>query len=286
MSQPAASSNESSAAGRRTIWHGLLQRIARDELFTRGAALSFYFIFALFPMALSLLALVGLFAKDQSVHVELARQFGQLMPSSARSLIENTLSELAVQSSGLKLMVGLALALYSGAGGTGCIMDALDRSRGIQQSRSWWKRQLVAIALTAVVSALSLIALIIVLAGADLADFVGNRTGLSSVVVASWQFFEWPIALLLVLFSLELIYTWGPSVRQRWRWFSPGSAVGVVLWVTASLLFRLYVRYFSTYSRSYGSLGAVMMLLLWLYLAGLAILLGGEINAEIDSRAQ
>src|SRR5262249_6733709 len=179
MSPQAASSpqketaNESSAA-RRTIWQGLLQRITRDELFTRGAALSFYFIFALFPMALSMLALVGLLAKDQSVHVELARRFGQLMPSSARSLIESTLSELAVQSSGLKLMLGLALALYSGAGGTGCIMDALDRSRGIQQSRSWWKRQLVAIAITAVVSALSLIALVIVLAGGDLADFVGN----------------------------------------------------------------------------------------------------------------
>jgi membrane protein len=278
--------SDDEAATRHTIWRGLAQRITRDELLTRAAALSFYFIFALFPMALSLLALVGLFAQDQNVHMELARQFGRLLPASARSLIENTLGELATQSSGFKLIFGLGLALYSGTGGMGCIMDALDRSRGIIQSRSWWKRELVAIALTAVVSALTLIALAIVLAGSDLATFVGNRTGLSRATVVLWQFAQWPIALVFVFFSLDLIYTWGPSVRQRWRWLSPGSLVGVSVWLTASLLFRLYVHYFGAYSRSYGSLGAVMVLLLWLYLTGLAILLGGEINAEVDRRAE
>lgn len=267
----------------RQFWRGLLRRAGEDELLTRAAALSFYFIFALFPMLLSLLALLGLFAQRLALRTAVIRQFGRLMPSSALSLVETTIGELTAYSSGLKLALGLALALWAGSGGISCIMDALNRSRQIPESRPLWYRQIIALGLTALISGLSLVALVIVLAGGNLAEFIGNRIGLSRVTLSIWEIAEWPIALFFMLLSLDLIFFWGPAVRPRWRWFSPGSAIGVLAWITASLLFRVYVRYFSTYSRSYGSLGAVMVLLLWLYISGLAILVGGEINAEIES---
>lgn len=266
------------------MWRRLWQRVEEDELLTRAAALSFYFIFALFPMALSLLAVLGMFAQSRTLHVELANQLGRLMPPSARSLVEATLGELKVHSSGWKIAVGLAVALWSGSGGMMCIMDALDRSRRSGTTRPWWRRQIIALGLTAVISGLSVIALLIVLVGGKLSGFIGELTGLSRATVLFWKIAEWPVALSFLLVSLDLVYWLGPAARPKWKWFTPGSIIGVIVWVAASLLFRLYVHDFGSYGRTYGSLGAVMVLLFWLYIAGLAILAGGEINAEIDER--
>lgn len=260
----------------------LFKSVVKDDLLTRAAALSYYSIFALFPMLLSLLATVGLFTQAMDLHGTLGRRIGQIMPPSALALVEKTIREISLHSSRWKLVLGLLLAMWSGSGSMSCIMDALDRAYRVQRSRPFWKRQAIAIGLTAQVSVLTFVALVIVLAGGILADFVGEHTGLSQATIAIWHVVEWPVALSFVLLALALIYCFGPAVRQPWRWFTPGSVVGVLVWVVASLLFRLYLRFFSTYGRSYGSLGAVMVLLLWLYITGLAIVLGGEINAEID----
>jgi membrane protein len=261
----------------------LFLRMTQDEILMRAAALSFYFIFALFPMLLSCLVLLGMFAQNLELHTQMLRLFGRLVPSSALSLIETTVRELTFYSSGWKLGLGLVAAVWSGSSGMSAVMDALDRFRHLRESRPLWKRKIIALALTAFISGLSIIALVIVLVGGDLVAFIGDRTGLSKGSVGVWQVAEWPIALLFVLFSLDLIYTWGPAVRQPWRWISPGSLVALLVWLSASLFFRVYVHYFSTYSRSYGSLGGVMVLLLWLYITGLALLLGAEINAELDA---
>jgi len=263
----------------------LLQRLidafAEDELVTRSAALSFYFIFALFPMVLSLLAVLGLFAQSYPFRVGLLNQFGNLMPPSALDLVEKTIQEISIHSTRWKLVTGLVLAVWSGSSGTGCIMNALNRCYRVRDSRPYWKTKLIALALTTSISALTLLALGTVLTGGDLAELVGTRIGLSHFVVSTWHFAEWPIALFFFLLSLALLYYAGPDVRHKWRWITPGSLVGVLGWVAASLCFRMYVSSFATYSKSYGSLGAVMVLLLWLYITGLAILTGGEINAVI-----
>ena len=264
----------------RDLSRGVLRRIAEDELFTRAAALSFYFIFALFPMAFSLLALLGIFARDQNVH-RAVRQLGNIMPPSALILVEQTIAELSAYSTGWKLLLGLGLALWSGSGGMSCIMDALNRSHRVRESRPLWQRQIIALGLTALISALTVAALSLMLVGGNLAALMAERSGLSRTTVLLWELVEWSLALFFMLFSLNLIYCLGPASRQRWRWITLGSIVGVLVWVSASLLFRLYVHFFSTYSRSYGSLGAVMVLLFWLYISGLAILLGGEINGEV-----
>jgi membrane protein len=260
----------------------LIDAIGEDELLTRSAALSFYFIFALFPMALSLLAVVGLFAQSYELRAGILSQFGKLMPASALDLVDKTIQELSIHSSRWKLVTGLVLAMWSGSSGTGCIMSALNRCYRVQDSRPYWKFKLIALALTTCNSALTLVALGTVLTGGDLAELLGARIGLSHVVVSLWHFAEWPIAFFFFLLSLALLYYAGPDRKQKWRWITPGSLLGVLGWVAASFLFRLYVSSFGTYSKSYGSLGAVMVLLLWLYLAGLAILAGGEVNAVIE----
>jgi membrane protein len=260
----------------------LLRGMMEDELLTRAAALSFYFIFALFPMAISLMAILGILAQTHGLHTSLLDQFGQLVPPSALALFEDTIRELSQHSSGWKLAFGLLLALWSGSSGMSSIMDALDRCYGVRDTRPYWLRLLISLSLTAAISALTLAALAIVLFGGNLVEFLGARIGLSRFAVELWRLAEWPIALIFVLFSLALVYYLAPHTHGRWHWLTPGSVVGVLAWVAASLLLRAYLHFFNSYSKTYGSLGAVMVLLLWLYLTGLAILMGGKINAEIE----
>jgi membrane protein len=255
--------------------------LVEDELLTRSAALSYYFIFTLFPMLFSLLSLLGLFAQSNDFRADLVQRFGHLMPSIAVDLVRTTVREISVYSSRWKVALGLLITVWSGSSGMSCIMDALNRSFRMQESRPFWKRELISFGLTAAISGLILAALVIVFAGSTVAEFVGGWTGLSQATISLWELAEWPIALVSVFFALALIYYFGPDIRQPWRWITPGSLAAVAVWIAASLFFRQYVRFFGAYSRSYGSLGAVMVLLLWLYIAGLAILLGGEINAEI-----
>jgi len=265
----------------------VLRGLVEDELFTRAAALSFYFIFALFPVTLSLMAILGLFAQTHELPTALLHPFGQLAPQSALALVEDTVRrELGQHSSGWKLVLGLLLALWSGANGVSSIMDALCRSYRVRDSRAYWKRMLIAIGLTGILSGLTIAALGIVLYGGDLVELVGARVGLSRVAILMWEAASWPIALCFVLFSLAVINYVGPDVQLRWRWTTPGSVMGVLSWVASSLLLRAYLHFFNTYSRTYGSLGAVMILLIWLYLTGLAILMGGKINAEIALSTQ
>lgn len=255
---------------------------SEDELSTRSAALSFYFIFAFFPMLLSLVVLIGFFARNQDVHAGLVSQFNQLMPASAVALVEKTVREISEHSSRWKLFLGLLAAVWSGSSGVSAIINALNRSYRVRESRPYWKRTLVSLGLAGAISALTITALAIFLSGGNLAQIIGSRTGWSGATILLWQYAEWPIALFFVLFALALIYNLGPDLRRPWRLMTPGSLVAVLAWVAASLVFRLYVHFLSSYSRSYGSLGAVMVLLLWLYITGLAILTGGKIDALID----
>jgi membrane protein len=259
--------------------------IDEDEVFTRSAALAYYFVSALFPMIFFLMAMLGLFAQSHDLQSSLLNYTARFMPGDAYSLVQKTIKEVANHSSGIKLAFGLALAVWSGSGGIVSIMDALNRCYHVRDSRPWWKQRLMAIALTVAISALTIAALAIVLYGGDIVNFVGSHLGLSTVAVVAWRIVQWPIALFFVVLSFALLYYWGPDTEQQWLWITPGSVVGVLTWIGASLLFRVYLHFFNSYSKTYGSLGAVIVLLLWLYISGMAILLGGEINSEIENAA-
>jgi membrane protein len=256
-----------------------------DEVLTRSAALAYYFVSALFPMIFFLMAMLGLFAQSHDLQSSLLNYTARFMPADAYRLIQKTLQEVANSSTGFKLAFGLVLALWSGAGGVVSIMDALNRCYHVKDSRQFWQQRLIALGLTVAIAALTIMALTIVLYGGDIADFVGSHVGLSNVTVIAWHILQWPIALFFVVMSFAILYYWGPDTEQKWQWITPGSVVGVLAWIGASLLFRVYLHFFNSYSKTYGSLGAVIVLLLWLYISGLAIMVGGEINSEIENAA-
>jgi membrane protein len=271
-----------------TTWE-LLKRvyheINEDEVFTRAAALAYYFVSALFPMIFFLMAILGLLSQSRNLESGLLNYAARFMPPDAFTLLQKTLHEITQSSTGFKLLLGLMLALWSGSGGVSSIMDALNRCYHVKESRPLWKQKLIALGMTVALSALTIVALVIILYGGDIARFVGAHTGLSAPLVLAWRILQWPIALFFVMAAFALLYYWGPDAKQGWQWITPGSLVGVLLWIGASLLFRTYLHFFNSYSKSYGSLGAVIVLLLWLYISGVAILVGGEINSEIEHAA-
>jgi membrane protein len=146
--------------------------------------------------------------------------------------------------------------------------------------------RLRAIALTVTISVLITFALLIVLYGGSIAELVGAKLNLADIAVFTWKVAEWLVALAFVIMAFALIYYYGPDLKeQHWYWITPGSLAGVVLWLAVSFGFRVYLHFFNSYSKSYGSLGAVIILMFWFYVTGFAFLIGGEINSEIEHAA-
>ncbi|MGI9066410.1 MAG: YihY/virulence factor BrkB family protein [Pyrinomonadaceae bacterium] len=169
----------------------------------------------------------------------------------------------------------------------GAISDTLNAAYAVKEKRAWWKVRLVAIVLTIMVSILIVVALAIVLFGGQIGERVAMHFGLSGAFTIVWKILQWPIALFFLLLTFDLIYSFAPDVRRRKRkWWTLGAITAVVMWLLVSFGFRLYLHFFNSYSVTYGSLGALIVLMLWFYFTGLAILIGGEINSELEQSAQ
>jgi membrane protein len=257
------------------------------DLLTRAAALSYYFLLALFPLLLFLTAMLGYFAESGT---ELRRSMlgylASVAPRSASQLVRATVEEITEGAGGGKLSFGLLAALWFASFGMGAIGDTLNSAYGVRESRPWWRVRLISLGLTAALAALIISALALLLYGGEIGEALARRYDLGEAFVAAWSIIQWPIVLAFVLFAYALIYYYAPDLRhQRWYWITPGSLVGVTLWLLVSFGFRLYLQYFDRYSVTYGSLGAVIILLLWFYLTGAAILVGGKVNAEIENAA-
>ena len=267
----------------RRVW----AEIDHDNVFSRASELAYNFLFALFPLLLFLLGLLGIFASHApALKQELISAFARVLPGAAYTLVSTTLEEVVKSSGGGKMTFGIALGLWSAMGGTTTMMSLLNEAYHIRESRSWIKFRIIALGLTAATSALILAALVIVLFGGHIAGWVGQQLGLANAAVLAWKVVQWPAALSFMIFAFSLIYFFGPDIKeQHWYWITPGSIVGVLLWLVSSFGFRVYLHFFNSYSKSYGSLGAVMILLIWFYVTGFAFMIGGVINAAIEHAA-
>jgi len=265
----------------------VLRDIAVHNFFGRASELAFDFLFALFPLLLFLLTLIGLFtSRSSELQSDLLAYFADFLPPAAFGLLDKTTIELAANASNGKLTAGILLAVWFASGGVSSMISALNLAYGAREQRSWLRVRATALFLTLFISILLLASLILVLLSGHLLDWLGARLGLTPEAVALWKALQWPAAIVFMLLSYALIYYFGPNLRnRRWHWITPGSAFGVLLWLAASLGLRVYLHFFNNYSTTYGSLGAVMILLVWLYVTGFAFLVGGEINAEIDRAA-
>ena len=261
--------------------------IQADDVFGDAAKLAYYFLLALFPLLIFLTSAIGLvIGSGTGIRHALFNYLSQVMPSSAFQLIDNTVWEVTNASGPGKLSFGLLATLWAAASGVGAMMRSLDTAYEVPESRPWWKQRLVALGLTLALSVLIIGAVVVIFGGSKIADYLGTRYGFSDALVITWKLLQWPIAFAFMLLAFALVYFLAPDFRkQHWKWITPGSVVGVGAWLLVSLAFKGYLHFFDSYSKTYGSLGAVIVLMLWLYLTGAAVLNGGQVNAEIEKAA-
>ncbi|MGI9068981.1 MAG: YihY/virulence factor BrkB family protein, partial [Pyrinomonadaceae bacterium] len=265
----------------------VVSEIQEDDVFGRSAQLAYFFLLALFPLLLFLTSVIGLLlGSGTGLRHSLFNYLSQVLPGSAFQLVDATMNEVSTASSGSKVTFGILAALWAASNGMGAITEALNIAYNVKESRPWWKQRLTAVGLTTGLSVLIISALVLVLYGGQLADYVAGHYGFGEFFTITWKILQWPIVLAFMLLAFALIYYVAPDLHeQKWAWVTPGSVVGVGLWLLVSFGFRLYLHFFDSYSKTYGTLGAVIVLMLWLYLTGAAILIGGEVNSEIENAA-
>lgn len=266
-----------------TLTQRAIKKLGVDELSTRSASLSYYFILALFPMLLFLVSLVGIFASPSSELGEsIFSALSRLAPGSASELVHSVVNQTSKSSSSIKLAAGILGALWAASAGMGAVVVSLNVVYRLAETRPWWKQKLTVVGLTIALAGLIILAEVLILYGGKIGQAFATSMGLGDFFKVTWTMLQWPLSFAAMFLSFSIIYYFAPNLKGEWHWVTPGAALGVVLWLIASLGFRVYLRFFNSYSATYGSLGAVIILLLWLYLTGFAILIGGELNWVIE----
>lgn len=270
----------------------VMQRTAKsfmeDNLLSRAAELGFYFLFALFPMLLFASSLLGLAAKKASVvYVALLHYLAIVIPHSAFQMVMETFNQTTESSSGGKITFGLAAALWSASVGFAAIQDTANTVYKAKETRPYWLAKLQAIFVTVLLSFVISMTLAVLL-GADYAvswvRLFSRHRYLAMGEVGLVKLVAWVAVLGMIMLVFAIVYYYAPDVKnKRWHWLTPGAAIGIAGWLIASFGLRIYLHYFDSYSATYGSLGAVIILLTWFYLTGLMLLAGAEINSEIQA---
>ena len=266
-------------------WSELAKRTYKDSMeddsLGLAAQLAYYFFLALFPALLFLLAL-GSFFQIARFTETLPLALGRFAAPEMVALLKEQMQQISNARNGGILSVGLLGAIWSSSAALVSITSALNRAYDIEESRPWWKVRLIAIALTLALGVFVLTSFTLVLAGPALATAAANALGLGAVFSWAWAILQWPIAFALICVAVGLVYYFAPDADQEWVWITPGAVLATALWLLASLLFRVYAVSFGDYQATYGALGGVVVLMLWMYMTGLAIIIGAEVNAEIE----
>jgi membrane protein len=249
-----------------------------DKVFSRAAELAYYFLLAIFPMLIFLTSLVGFLPGLQE---EIFTALARVVPGEAMRLVSQTIFDVTSNRSRGLLSFGILGALWAASGGVTAIMGTLNDAYDAREERPFWKVRLIAIGLTILLALLIVGGTALIMFGDRFASWLAAHLGLGNVFMVTWAVVDYLLGLTLIFLGLELIYYFAPNVEQDWKLITPGAIFSVISLIIASLLFSLYLRFAPSYSVTYGSLGAVIVLMLWLYLMGAVILIGGEINAEI-----
>jgi membrane protein len=207
-------------------------------------------------------------------------------PPDVVTIIRDQLIGLSQDGPGRIMTFGVLAALWSSSAAMAALIDSLNRAYDVEDSRPWWKQRLIALLLTLGVAVFILASFALVIAGPQLAESLANRLGLGGAFEWSWKLLQWPVVFLLVTTAFGLIYYFAPDVDQDFVFLTPGSVTATALWLAGSLGFRFYVVNFGSYNETYGTIGGVMVLLLWLYVSSLVVIIGAEMNAEIEHASE
>jgi membrane protein len=275
----------------RVTWKELLRRTGRecieDRILDQAATLAFYFLLSIFPLLLFLIALLGMFLRSgDGLRETLHAYLSTLVPRDASSLVDSTLAQITRGSGALRVSVALLFTWWSACQGMLALVQGLNVAYDVRESRPWWKQYLLASGLTLFLLLLVAGGLLALIEGKRAAIALADLTGQRTLIVAVWRVLQVAFTLALALTAFNVLYRRAPNLqRPSWNWLMPGTLLGVALWVLVSFGFKLYLTFFDNFSLIYGSIGAVIVLLLWFSLSGMAILVGGEFNSEIEKAA-
>ncbi len=279
--RPSASPWRLGGLSPRILTRRVYDGIWAHDLLDRAASLSYYFLFALFPALLFLTAVVGLLPGPKLVD-QLLGYVARVLPADAASLLTKTLAEVIKGARGSLVSLGVLGALWGASSGMVSISNALNVAFEVRDTRTWWRHRLEAIGLTVWFCMLTILAMLLFVFGERIGDAIAQGLGVGEAFTRAWNIARWPALTLFALVGIMLVYQLAPAARQPWRRVTPGAIFALAGWLVASFGLREYVAYFGNYNATYGSIGGVILLMLWFYFSSLALLLGAEINSQIQ----
>ena len=258
------------------------QEILDDNILTLAAATAYSFFFSLFPLFLFAAPLVGLIGNEQRVMSWIMQQLAQVVPADAFGLVRGVVQSVVFSKDAPGVVsIGAVLTAWAAANIFRSLMDALNQAYDVTETRPFWKRALLSLVAVIATGFLVFVAATMMLAGPEIIQWLGDRLGLEQAFVFFWTVIQYPIVFVLLIAAFFLVYRFLPNLKQSARQILVGSTLGAVLWILVTLLFRLYVTNFGSYNKTYGTIGAVIVLLTWMYLSMVVVLACGELNAEL-----
>jgi len=266
-------------------WRELSKRtyseVLADNCLGLAAQLAYYFFLALFPALLFVVALIS-FVPVEGLLDAITSMLARVAPFEMLKIVQDQILDIARNKNGGLLTLGMIGTIWSTSSGVTAIIDTLNQAYDIQESRPWWKVRLLALGLTIALAVFIVVSFALVVVGPTLAEKVAVWAHMGPAFEWSWKILQWPVVFSLVAAAVAMIYYYAPDAEQEWIWITPGSVFATVLWLLISLGFRVYVTNFGSYNATYGAIGGVVVTLLWFYVSSLAILVGAELNAEIE----
>ena len=256
-----------------------IQDFSADSMTTYAAALAYRIVFSLFPFLLFLVALLA-FLQIPQLFEWMREQASLVVPAEAMGQVNTVIDELQTPRGGL-VSIGILLALWSASVGVMSLIEALNVAYDVAERRPTWRLYLLSILYTVGLAVLLIGAAVLMVLGPQAAGWVAAQLGFGETFVAIWTWLRWPVAVLLLMLTVSIVYYAGPNIPQRFRFITPGAVLAVVIWIAASVAFGLYVQNFGNYDATYGSIGAVVILLFYFYLSAAVLLFGAELNAVI-----
>jgi len=262
------------------VWQAL-KDFVDDDMFTYAAALTFHVFFALFPFILFLIALLG-FLRLPGFFEWLLVQARLFLPAEALVAVETVIREVRTKSGGGVMSLGILVSIWAASAGIRSTMNALNVAYHVKEGRALWKIYLVSLAYTVGLAVMVVAAVGLMLLGEGAIRWVAGHLGLRETTIALWSWLRVPAAVMILMLAISLVYYVAPNVKQDFRYVTPGAVLAVLLWAGVSVAFGYYVSNFADYGATYGSIGTVIVLMLYIYVTALAFLLGGEVNSVIE----